>query len=157
MDKTVFILYRGDDDQQTPIAAFSELEVIETLIAKLNRFIEGGADLKTIPLQHCKLEVDKYADLVKSGKTPYYISLHRDGGLFDPWDLLSDNLDEPTPESYFDHIIAMRDAETINPDKQWGVGGTFWVDDPKQAIKKANDLRKVLFKKFKVPLTRDRH
>ncbi|MCE7071983.1 hypothetical protein LZG74_16830 [Dyadobacter sp. CY327] len=154
--KTVHILYSGEDEQETPVAAFSDQSVAETLAGRLGKFIEGGVSVKEIDADKCEIEVDKYSNQVKIGNTPYKISMHRDGYLFDPWDMLGKSFDEPDFDDQAEHVVAMRKEEIKNPNKEWGVGGTYWGKDASDAIRRADQRRRELFSKFKIPLKRDR-
>ncbi|MCF2506831.1 hypothetical protein L0663_25805 [Dyadobacter sp. CY107] len=152
----VYQLFPGMYAGGEPIAAFSDKETIATLIEKLRTFIEGGVSMKGVHAEQNKLPVDKYARLVEMGLVPYDISLHRDGHLFEPADLLGNNLDEPTIEEHYEHILAMRAAELADPDKVWGVGGIFWAPSLGLAIKKAKLMRKILFTALDIPFKSDK-
>ncbi|MCF0043656.1 hypothetical protein [Dyadobacter fanqingshengii] len=147
----VYQLCPGMEGTEAPVAVFSDKDTIDALIDRLRTFIEGGVSLKQVRAEENLLPVDKYAFLVEIGLVPYDISLHRDGHLFDPADLLGNNLDELTIEEHYEHVVAMRAAELADPDKMWGIGGVFWAPSLGLAIKKAKLMRKILFTVLDIP------
>ncbi|MCF2501677.1 hypothetical protein [Dyadobacter chenhuakuii] len=145
--ETVFVLYSEEDETQAPVAAFSDKEqnLAYWLAGKLNRFIEGGVAVKEMPSKQCLIPIDLHVININREHIPYNISLDQHGNLFEKWDILGFTLDEPILEDQIKHVSAMWQEATLNPDKQWGFGGTYWASTPERAIEKAkSQLDKVL-------------